>query len=117
MGRLRTARRPHPWSLIDTATLEAVPGKKPLIKLSYRPPNYETPLSYFTSEFTPNDDCQSLENRLSSRQYGFYCGFDTPAHLSYGLVRARRACAPQSGEAVLAPTKFGTGNQCEIKLR
>ena len=44
-----------PHGVYDTAALEALPGKKPLIKLSYRPPNYETPLSYFTSEFTPND--------------------------------------------------------------
>jgi DMSO/TMAO reductase YedYZ molybdopterin-dependent catalytic subunit len=44
-----------PKGVYDTATLEALPGKKPLIKLAYRPPNYETPLSYFTSEFTPND--------------------------------------------------------------
>jgi DMSO/TMAO reductase YedYZ molybdopterin-dependent catalytic subunit len=44
-----------PEGVYDTATLEALPGKKPLIKLSYRPPNYETPLSCFTSEFTPND--------------------------------------------------------------
>ena len=44
-----------PEGVYDTAMLEALPGKRPLIKLSYRPPNYETPLSYFTSEFTPND--------------------------------------------------------------
>ena len=44
-----------PEGVYDTATLGALPGKKPLIKLSYRPPNYETPLSHFTSEFTPND--------------------------------------------------------------
>jgi DMSO/TMAO reductase YedYZ molybdopterin-dependent catalytic subunit len=44
-----------PQGVYDTATLEALPGKKPLIKLSYRPPNYETPLSYFSSEFTPNE--------------------------------------------------------------
>jgi DMSO/TMAO reductase YedYZ molybdopterin-dependent catalytic subunit len=44
-----------PQGVYDTATLEALPGKKQLIKLTYRPPNYETPLSYFTSEFTPND--------------------------------------------------------------
>jgi DMSO/TMAO reductase YedYZ molybdopterin-dependent catalytic subunit len=44
-----------PAGVYDTAKLEALPGKKPLIKLSYRPPNYETPLSYFTSEFTPNE--------------------------------------------------------------
>src|SRR5215470_4635543 len=29
------------------AVLEALPGKEPLIKLSYRPPNYETPIEYF----------------------------------------------------------------------
>jgi DMSO/TMAO reductase YedYZ molybdopterin-dependent catalytic subunit len=39
----------------DTAVLDALPGKQPLIKLSYRPPNYETPVSYFNSEYTPND--------------------------------------------------------------
>lgn len=37
------------------AELEALPGKKPLIRLSYRPPNYETPVSYFTDAITPND--------------------------------------------------------------
>ncbi len=44
-----------PPGLYGTAILDALPGKKPLIKLSYRPPNYETPVSYFASEFTPND--------------------------------------------------------------
>lgn len=37
------------------ANLEALPGKKPLIKLSYRPPNYETPVNYFNELLTPND--------------------------------------------------------------
>ena len=40
----------------EEAVLEALPGKAPLIKLSYRPPNYETPVSYFDrSVFTPNE--------------------------------------------------------------
>ena len=39
----------------DTAILDALPGKKPLIKLSYRPPNYETPVTYFKDAITPND--------------------------------------------------------------
>ncbi len=39
----------------SNAVLEALPGKKPLIKLSYRPPNYETPLEYFRTAITPND--------------------------------------------------------------
>lgn len=36
------------------AVLDALPGKKPLIKLSYRPPNYETPIEYFRTTITPN---------------------------------------------------------------
>ena len=34
-----------PAGVVDAARLEALPGKRPLIKLSYRPPNYETPVS------------------------------------------------------------------------
>ena len=37
------------------AVLEALPGKAPLIKLTYRPPNYETPLAYFNELLTPNE--------------------------------------------------------------
>ena len=44
-----------PPGVYDTATLDALPGKKPLIKLAYRPPNYETPAGYFTSAITPNE--------------------------------------------------------------
>src|SRR5262249_31914646 len=39
----------------SSAFLDALPGKKPLIKLTYRPPNYETPVDYFSSPITPND--------------------------------------------------------------
>src|SRR5438552_3069145 len=39
----------------SNAVLDALPGKKPLIKLSYRPPNYETPLEYFRTAITPDD--------------------------------------------------------------
>jgi DMSO/TMAO reductase YedYZ molybdopterin-dependent catalytic subunit len=35
--------------------LDALPGKQPLIKLSYRPPNYETPIDLLRSAITPND--------------------------------------------------------------
>src|SRR2546421_11099623 len=38
-----------------SAALESLPGKKPLIKLSYRPPNYETPIEHFRTAITPND--------------------------------------------------------------
>src|SRR5262249_35828558 len=44
-----------PEGVRGAATLDALPGKKPLIKLSYRPPNYETPTEYFRTAITPND--------------------------------------------------------------
>src|SRR6201981_3799509 len=44
-----------PEGLKSVAELEALPGKKPLIKLSYRPPNYETPIEYFRTAITPTD--------------------------------------------------------------
>jgi DMSO/TMAO reductase YedYZ molybdopterin-dependent catalytic subunit len=44
-----------PTGLRDVALLESLPGKAPLIKLTYRPPNYETPLAYFEQPITPNE--------------------------------------------------------------
>jgi DMSO/TMAO reductase YedYZ molybdopterin-dependent catalytic subunit len=35
--------------------LHALPGKVPLIKKSYRPPNYETPIAYLRKAITPNN--------------------------------------------------------------
>src|SRR5262249_20284671 len=37
------------------AVLDALSGKKPLIKLSYRPPNYETPIELLRGAITPDD--------------------------------------------------------------
>ena len=36
-------------------TMGTLPGKKPLIQLADRPPNYESPLEYFRTPITPND--------------------------------------------------------------
>ena len=44
-----------PGGVRDAARLETLPGKVPLVKLTYRPPNYETPLHYFTELYTPNE--------------------------------------------------------------
>ena len=44
-----------PEGIRNSAVLDALPGKKPLIKLTYRPPNYETPIEYFRTAITPND--------------------------------------------------------------
>lgn len=42
------------------AALESLPGKQPLVKLAYRPPNYEAPLEYFSTPITPNDRFTSV---------------------------------------------------------
>ena len=48
-----------PSGLDTSAAMETLPGKKPLIRLSYRPPNYEAPLDYFRTPITPNDEFYS----------------------------------------------------------
>src|SRR5919109_149542 len=50
----RAAGLSLPEGTLAEQVLEALPGKVPLIKKTYRPPNYETPVSYFNEEFTPN---------------------------------------------------------------
>lgn len=44
-----------PQGTIESASLDVLPGKLPLIKRSYRPPNFETPLSAFGNVITPNE--------------------------------------------------------------
>ncbi len=44
-----------PEGTLATGILEKLPGKVPLIKRSYRPPNFETPVDYFRNPITPND--------------------------------------------------------------
>jgi DMSO/TMAO reductase YedYZ molybdopterin-dependent catalytic subunit len=39
----------------ESASLEVLPGKLPLIKKTWRPPNFETPVRYFDQLFTPNE--------------------------------------------------------------
>ncbi len=39
----------------ESPILDTLEGKKPLIKQTFRPPNYETPVNYFDTAFTPND--------------------------------------------------------------
>jgi sulfite dehydrogenase (cytochrome) subunit A len=43
-----------PAGAIEQSDLETLPGKVPLIKRAWRPPNYETPVQYFAEDITPN---------------------------------------------------------------
>ena len=53
VGRLAQAALPA--GTIDSGVLATLPGKQPLLKRSFRPPNYETPVSAFSDAITPND--------------------------------------------------------------
>ena len=44
-----------PSGALDSEELYALPGKQPLIKRSFRPPNFETPVAQFSGVITPND--------------------------------------------------------------
>ena len=44
-----------PAGTIESERLETLPGKQPLLKRSFRPPNYESPLSYLSEAMTPNE--------------------------------------------------------------
>src|SRR5450631_2102596 len=44
-----------PQGISSYVTMGTLPGKKPLIQLSDRPPNYESPIEYLRTPITPND--------------------------------------------------------------
>ncbi|MFM7624943.1 MAG: molybdopterin-dependent oxidoreductase, partial [Gammaproteobacteria bacterium] len=44
-----------PMTAWARSALERLPGKWPLIRLTHRPPNYETPLEHLGSAITPNE--------------------------------------------------------------
>ena len=40
---------------IAASALDTLPGKRPLMRRSFRPPNFETPVELFSEPYTPND--------------------------------------------------------------
>jgi DMSO/TMAO reductase YedYZ molybdopterin-dependent catalytic subunit len=44
-----------PAGTVATSSMHALAGKRPLIKRTFRPPNYETPVEFFRHDYTPND--------------------------------------------------------------
>ncbi|BBP05960.1 oxidase [Sulfuriferula plumbiphila] len=71
--------------------LASLPGKNPLIKRTYRAPNYETPVEYFNQMFTPNDSfyvrwhLSGIPDKLSATDWRLKIGGDsvnTPIELT-----------------------------------
>jgi DMSO/TMAO reductase YedYZ molybdopterin-dependent catalytic subunit len=44
-----------PAGTIAQSALDALPGKRPLMRRTFRPPNFETPVEVFAEAYTPND--------------------------------------------------------------
>jgi DMSO/TMAO reductase YedYZ molybdopterin-dependent catalytic subunit len=44
-----------PSGALESAVLDTLPGRVPLIKRTWRPPNFETPTAYFNDAFTRNE--------------------------------------------------------------
>jgi DMSO/TMAO reductase YedYZ molybdopterin-dependent catalytic subunit len=51
----RWARADLPQGTVESEARDTLPGKQPLIKRSFRPPNYESPVEFFDNVITPND--------------------------------------------------------------
>ena len=44
-----------PAGTVASSALDTLPGKRPLIRRTFRPPNFETPVELFGEAYTPND--------------------------------------------------------------
>jgi DMSO/TMAO reductase YedYZ molybdopterin-dependent catalytic subunit len=51
----RWARADLPQGTVESEARDTLPGKQPLIKRSFRPPNYESPVEFFDNVMTPNN--------------------------------------------------------------
>ncbi|MFZ2406604.1 MAG: molybdopterin-dependent oxidoreductase [Methylobacter sp.] len=79
----------------ESANLEALPGKEALIKQTYRPPNYETPVHYFDAPFTPNNQFfvryhNAVIPEIKTGDWRLRIGGDaarTPLELTYEQLR------------------------------
>ncbi|HEU5296088.1 MAG TPA: molybdopterin-dependent oxidoreductase [Burkholderiaceae bacterium] len=86
--------------------LERLPGKLPLIKKTYRPPNFETPIEYFRSVITANDTFFVRWHLagipiVNAREWKLSLGGDSLQQpRSYTLEQLRREFAPVEITAV-----------------
>jgi hypothetical protein len=52
-----------PSGALESAVLDTLPGRVPLIKRTWRPPNFETPTAYFNDAFTRPTSRRSMPPR------------------------------------------------------
>lgn len=86
--------------------LYALPGKVPLIKKTYRPPNFETPVEYFRTAITPNNAFfvrwhLAAIPQVNAKEWKLSVGGDSAERsFSLGLAELRKEFKPAQVTAV-----------------
>jgi len=95
-----------PGGTLGASTLASLPGKIPLIKKTWRPPNFETPVEHFRHAFTPNDAFfvryhVAAVPEVDSRAWHLEVGGDALAKpQAFSLARLRSEFEPVEVNAV-----------------
>jgi DMSO/TMAO reductase YedYZ molybdopterin-dependent catalytic subunit len=102
-----------PVGVASYVTMGKLPGKKPLIQLSDRPPNYEAPIEYFRTPITPNDQFfvrYHLANipQIAPQEWRLRVGGDA-ADKPYDLTLAQL-------RSEFAPVEVGTYGSCKRRM-
>jgi DMSO/TMAO reductase YedYZ molybdopterin-dependent catalytic subunit len=79
----------------EATIMDSLPGKDELIKKTFRPPNYETPIHYFDAPFTPNNQFfvryhNAVIPEVKTGEWRLRIGGDaarTPLELSFEQLR------------------------------
>ena len=95
-----------PDGTLAEQALFALPGKVPLIKKTFRPPNFETPVRYFRTPITPNDAFFVRYHlagipQVNARDWSLTVGGDSAERtLKLTLPQLRKELAPAEITAV-----------------
>jgi sulfite dehydrogenase (cytochrome) subunit A len=104
-----------PTGAVASARLAALPGKATLLKRSYRPPNYETPLAALNQELTPNEQLfvrwhMASIPEISPQEFRLTLGADDHAKtLSLSLADLKRQFTAVDVTAVCQCAGFRRG--------
>ena len=96
-----------PAGAVAEGTLESLPGKVPLIKRSFRPPNYETPIEFLGDPLTRNDaffvryHLAGIPQKVDAKAWRLAVGGPAAGRkLEYDLATLRREFEPAEIVAV-----------------
>jgi DMSO/TMAO reductase YedYZ molybdopterin-dependent catalytic subunit len=96
-----------PDGTLSEQVLYALPGKVPLIKKTFRPPNFETPVEYFRTPITPNKaffvryHLSGIPQPIKAAGWSLSVGGDSAEHeLKFTLAQLKKEFKPAEVMAV-----------------